>query len=657
MQAQKHVLLALTALAVSMGVARATATTMNITPSTVAVTYVKGTGPGAAQNVVVKPSAGSIYFTVDPNLPDWLMVSPTNGTPSSTSGTTVAFSASPFASSLGAGQYTATVTFHANTGTNTAPDQTVSVTLTVKNAAATIVPPGNVSISTWKPGMALPSASFVLQSTGDPVTFTLSEKYSNPSSAWFTLSPASYIAYSWGTTVTFSFVQAAFDNATIGKSLTGSITITPSNGTSAITVNVTVTVGAPTVTVTSVKPPKLPVVASGTNTRTVAVAGTNFADGMNVHVNSNAALTNNCSTFDAAKTEALCIQSSTLLYVKLTESSDLKNAGTVTINAGGASGQVTVTTAPIVYAVTDSASFVEPASGNASVSPYELISIFGDNFTSNTVYGSVSTSRYSNSLTDGAGHSIKVHFFQSDGSTDLANDPDAYLLLATPTQINLVVPSSIGSPAVGGTVFVVNYNSVLSDPVTLNVVAADPGFFTTNGGQGQAVAVLQDGSDNSTTDPGIQGSSAFLTFYLTGMGAPDSTGATTDSSTSCLSVANYLAAANTAYSTTWTTVDGAVIDNTLFGPHNLPPCLATAPTVSIGGVDFTSHVTYAGWVTGSVTGLYQMNVMLPASSLNGAVKVPATVAPAGSNSSNPYYVNVTVGGAASPSNSAYVYLK
>src|SRR5882724_8943189 len=132
MQATKLVLLALTALSISPTVVRA-ATTINVTPNAVSVTYVKGTGPGAAQTVVVKPAAGSIYFTVDPSVPNWLMVSPTNGSPTSAAGTTVSFTASSFAASLGSGVYTGTVTLHATTGANTAPDATIAVTLTVKN--------------------------------------------------------------------------------------------------------------------------------------------------------------------------------------------------------------------------------------------------------------------------------------------------------------------------------------------------------------------------------------------------------------------------------------------------------------------------------------------------------------------------------------------
>src|SRR5581483_4210866 len=202
----------------------------------------------AAQTVVVKPSAGSIYFTVDAAVPNWLLVSPDNGSPTSTSGTTLSLSASPYAASLGSGQYSGTVTLHSSG----LADATITVTLVVKSAAATIASsPSTVNITNWVAGTSLPMHTLLVQSSGDPVTLRVAPKYTSPTTAWFTISTSSYIAYSWGTTLTFNFVQSAFDNATIGKSLTGSIVITPSNGSAPITVNVTVDVGGPTATVTS----------------------------------------------------------------------------------------------------------------------------------------------------------------------------------------------------------------------------------------------------------------------------------------------------------------------------------------------------------------------------------------------------------------------
>jgi uncharacterized protein (TIGR03437 family) len=74
------------------------------------------------------------------------------------------------------------------------------------------------------------------------------------------------------------------------------------------------------------------------------------------------------------------------------------------------------------------------------------------------------------------------------------------------------------------------------------------------------------------------------------------------------------------------TADGAVLVPTVWGTGNLPPCFAAKGwvTVSIGGQSAT--VTYAGWVAGSVTGLYQINVTVPkATTSTSAVSVPVIV--------------------------------
>src|SRR5581483_10400493 len=148
----------------------------------------------AAQTVVVKPSAGSIYFTVDAAVPNWLLVSPDNGSPTSTSGTTLSLSASPYAASLGSGQYSGTVTLHSSG----LADATITVTLVVKSAAATIASsPSTVNITNWVAGTSLPTQTLLVQSSGDPVTFSVAPKYTSPTTAWFTISTSSYIAYSW----------------------------------------------------------------------------------------------------------------------------------------------------------------------------------------------------------------------------------------------------------------------------------------------------------------------------------------------------------------------------------------------------------------------------------------------------------------------------
>jgi hypothetical protein len=72
--------------------------------------------------------------------------------------------------------------------------------------------------------------------------------------------------------------------------------------------------------------------------------------------------------------------------------------------------------------------------------------------------------------------------------------------------------------------------------------------------------------------------------------------------------------AYTAPSPVWTNIDGAVLQsNMILG--GLPPCMQSQVTVTIGSganlVALTDAVSYAGFVSGSVAGLYQINVTLP----------------------------------------------
>ena len=62
----------------------------------------------------------------------------------------------------------------------------------------------------------------------------------------------------------------------------------------------------------------------------------------------------------------------------------------------------------------------------------------------------------------------------------------------------------------------------------------------------------------------------------------------------------------------------------------IPPALATTPqvnpmpTVSIGGIDATAGVAYAGPIVGSIIGVLQINVVVPVGSTTGT-QVPVRV--------------------------------
>jgi len=605
------------------------ATAIVATPTTVALTYQLGTGtgsgPGAAVPVKIGPSAGttgSIYWTVNlATLPDWLVLDKSNGTATAASPTTVNFYASPLAASLGAGTFTASV------GVQSAglSDITIPVTLTVKNAPAVIIATLS-TIPTWKPGDSLPAnVKLSVRSAGDPQSFTITSSATNPSTAWFTLASTSGIAYStWSTDISLTFSKFAFDNATIGKNLTGTITVKGTNNT--VAVPVVIVVGLPTnITLTSAQPPKLPKVVSGTGTRTVSVTGTGFADGMVVKVGSGAAIANNCSTFNSATGNALCVQSGTRFFLKLTEATDLKPGTDIVVHVENQSLTIPVTTSPIVYSVTSSASFQQVETGNQTVAPYEIVTIFGDNFmkVGDSVSPTITNGRFPIKLTDNA-LDLAVHFTDSEGVA-LTSDSDAYLLFANSTQINVIVPSSLPAAASGGELkAVVSYGPNSSDGVTFNVAAAHPGIFTYVS-TGDAIAVNADGTVNTSAHPATMApDGTVLTLYVTGLGNPNdgkatpAAGSLVNPPDGCMDVSVLRSVYGPLWNTVWNTLDGGLVVPV---PNTYAPCFDPGRIhVTIGGKDFTgAGIAYAGWVAGSVVGLYQVNVVLPVGATTGMV--------------------------------------
>jgi len=97
----------------------------------------------------------------------------------------------------------------------------------------------------------------------------------------------------------------------------------------------------------------------------------------------------------------------------------------------------------------------------------------------------------------------------------------APLLYVHDSQINAQAPYEIsGKSAVNVEVF---YQGISRGKVSVSTAAAAPGIFTTGGGTGQAAAVNQDGTLNSTAYPAARGS--VVTLYATGEGITQPAGA------------------------------------------------------------------------------------------------------------------------------------
>lgn len=343
-----------------------------------------------------------------------------------------------------------------------------------------------------------------------------------------------------------------------------------------------------------------------------------------------------------------------------------------------------VTAAPIISQITSASSFVE--STTPTVAPYDIISIFGTNFcplctgTNSVLLGAPDAvfQRFPIFVSPDGTHKVSVSF--SKPGTPATALP-GYVLFASNNQLNVLVPGALASLNNSGVNVQVGYDLVapataataISAASLITSVLQDPGIFTIeSSGQGQGA--ITDATSfvlNSQTASAVGGTDT-VAIFLTGMGTPDSvatnvsTNLTTLWSTNCLaplgavgtsSVAptGYMGTVNTAYFATvtgtgfqqptstyavpnplWTSIDGAVINSAELGANSAPCFLAgdtgttSLITVTIGGtavtaVTSTNKITYAGFVAGSVAGLYQINVNVPAVGNGSAAQFPVLV--------------------------------
>lgn len=636
-------------------------------PASVSINFALPSTPGMEEAVVLTVPTADVSdpFVIDPTtVPFWLSILNAGGTAPDLSdtavpspGLTINFVASAAAGSLGVGAYVADVHVKVNGFQDLVVPVTLTVTssvpstLTVMNGSTPVTSGGAAVATTWVYGSAVPTVNLTLLSNNYPIAFTAASAVAGSSPEdWILLSSASGIAYNYGTGLSVTFAQDALTNSAVGAVLTGHVTIT--YGGSTFVVNLSITVGEPAPTVSNIFPQEVPVQGSGA--LTVVVTGTGFgtvAQGftsatlVKIAYGSVAATAlTGITASGGGPTGSVTVVNPTTMILSIpwqdaTPVSILNTVQTVTISITNQLGGETaltvplyVTAKPVIYSITDAAALVEPTPGaQPNVAPYELITIFGNNFCPTCaapVVAPVSSSRYPTSLTAPAsgGHALTVTFYKSDGVTLVG---DAYILFATNTQINALVPSTVVA-ADDPMQVVVSYNGVVSNTNVLyevNGIAANPGIFTTSSnGQGQGAILLSDYSVNSSTNPAVVGGTVLL--YASGLGVPNSTSASVTSTkaptfpTACFSVANYVTAAalNPA------TADGAVLLASDWGTGNLPPCFSTKSyvTVTIGGVAAT--VTYDGWVAGSVTGLYQINVTVPkATTSTTAVSLPVVV--------------------------------
>jgi uncharacterized protein (TIGR03437 family) len=646
--------LAASALLLCAGFAQAQ-TTEPVSPAVASTTlvnlqYTLPSTPGSSVTVNVTDigaATGTYNYSLDPStVPVWLTATP-SGTiqaASSSSPATIAFVASSAAGTLTPGVYNATVHVRI-TGFQ---DLVIPVNLAVAGSASTLSITSSGTAETngatisipWVYGAAAPTLPLTLLSSDAPLAFSVATATTVPANTvdWIQSPISSGIAYNYGSTVTLTFLTDVLTNANVADVLQGTVTITPASG-SAITLHIAITVGEPNPTVTSISPAYAP--PSTTTALQVVVTGTGFTSstatcapatcGTKTSVMIDYAGDGGAQSLIAAQVGgSINVVSSTTMILTIPandtqmSSVNILAAGSITLtisNASAAPAQTLhITTAPIINAITDAGALIAPVAGaTPSFAPYEMVTIFGTNFGATAaVVGSPSGGLYPTHLTV-AGGSLSVAVLQQDGTTLIA---DAPLLFASSNQINLMVPAEIIGTGITGLNFQVFLASTGGNKFVANPVAANPGIFTeTSSGTGQGAILNADLTVNSDSNQATPGKTVVL--YVTGLGAPNSTAADTAGKsaakwpTSCISSTSYGTAA------TLSSLDGAVLDPTHIAANTLPPCFASGYVgVTIGGAPAT--ITYAGWVSGSITSLYQINATVPTKAASGDLPVVVT---------------------------------
>jgi trimeric autotransporter adhesin len=215
-------------------------------------------------------------------------------------------------------------------------------------------------------------------------------------------------------------------------------------------------------------------------------------------------------------------------------------------------------TVPLVTAILNGAS-----QSPGSLSPGEIITIFGQNFVPATPNGLILSS---NKVTT-----------SNSGVQVLFDNIPAPLLYVSSTQINAIVPYEVTGTTTSVTV------QYIGAPIAAGSYAvspSSPAIFTQDStGQGAAAVLNQDNILNTSANPAMRGST--IQIYATGAGGPGVTGGVTESSTQT-------------------------------------PTQSVTPsvTLAIGGQPAT--VTYAGGAPGEVSGVLQVNAVVPQNITPGA---------------------------------------
>jgi uncharacterized protein (TIGR03437 family) len=327
-------------------------------------------------------------------------------------------------------------------------------------------------------------------------------------------------------------IQATINPATLAPgTYTAAITIHPQSTSPATTVNVTLTVFGPPAVISSVDPSLVPIGADDTD---ITVHGSGFLPGASVYVSG--------VKWTATPITVVDAQTITFKMPKENFSGLISYPITVLNPQSVQSNSVAVSVGNPAPAFTPAGVVNAASYAPAPVSIGEIVVVFGQNF------GSL------------------------DSTSVLFDNNPAKIFCLTPTQFAATVPVTAGIGQTT-TLQIQTSHDVFSAPVQIPIAPAAPGLFTSDAsGKGQAAAINQDNTVNSSSNPASPGS--VVALYATGGGT--------------------------------LTADAL-------------PRLTLPVTATIGGLD--AQVLYAGIAPGEPEGVMQINVQIPAGLTPGTAEV------------------------------------
>ena len=523
---------------------------IKVAPAALAFSYQLGTDTlPAAQALTVSPLSGSaaLLIGVRAGTSPWLSVTPLTGR------TPLAVRVAVNPSTLPIGVYYDTISL--TTPENPGDELTIAVTLTVRGPPADIRLSASTLSVTYKFGDPPPAnLTEFITTTGGLLSFTTAVS----GTKWLRVTPPSAAVFpGFRTPLTLSIDTSELSPG----SYTGTVNVASPDAvtkTTKLAVNLTIQPGQP---VTSgIWPLK---VTRGSPDLTVTVNGNRFFSGTIVRAGPTLLKSN--------------VLGPNVLQATI-PASLLANPGNVILTVsnpdpgGGAASPIGIQVlppGPIIGAVVNSASQLAGA-----FAPATVITIYGTGLGPDTL-----------AAFDGATPQVPTLL---SGTRVLLNASPLPIIYTSARQVSVALPSVMDTGF--SYALRVEYNGVVSDPLTLTGAAGSPAVFTLNGtGTGPAALFQYDLvkgeiSLNNDKTPAVEGN--ILIFYTTGLGPP-------------LPISP----------------DGQV-----------PTTASTAsiPNVTVMIGDTPAEVIYAGAAPGLIAGIVQVNARLPDAAPSGKA-VPLTV--------------------------------